>query len=98
VSTLLARPEANLEQENEIVSAEPLADFIMLLSFSDGGDCLADFKPHIAKGGVLAQLADPEVFRSVKIVLDGYAVEFPGGIDFCADTLRYDAAVAGQTK
>lgn len=56
------------------------------LKFSDQNSGVIDFKP-IAKTGVLLRLNDPKYFKSVKIVRNGRAIEWPGGIDFCADAL-----------
>lgn len=91
MSTTLRPLDEILQLENEITSARALGDFVLRLEFSDGDSYELDFKPRIARGGVMARLSDPAVFSAVRVILDGYAIEFPGNIDFSADALRLDA-------
>lgn len=60
----------------------------VLLSYSDGVELIVDFNPIILKGGVFASLADPSVFEQANVGEGGRYIEWPGGIDFCADALR----------
>ena len=91
MSNIPPEVEVILTQANVLVSAEPLPDYRLRLTYRDGTVYVLDFKPVIAKGGVIAELADPAVFAAVKIGERGRSLEFPGEIDFCADALRVDA-------
>lgn len=73
---------------NIITGIKPLLDFNLELTYKDGEKIVIDFKPVIAQEGVFAQLSDPQFFRQVKIGEQGRYIEWPGGIDFCADALR----------
>lgn len=58
------------------------------LEFDDGAVMTVELGPLIERGGVYAALADPAVFREVRIGDRGRFIEWPGEIDFCADALR----------
>ena len=57
-----------------VVQVLPGDNFTVYAYFSDGTVKLADAKPLIAKGGVFAQLADPDFFRERLTVMDGAVV------------------------
>ena len=61
------------------------------LTFADGTAARVELGPQIAKGGVLSALKDPEVFSGVVIGDGGRFLEWPGGVDLCADALRLAA-------
>ncbi|MEZ5339390.1 MAG: DUF2442 domain-containing protein [bacterium] len=83
--------DAILAMDNRILSIEALPDFHLKLDYADGTVYTLDFRPIIAKGGVMQALRNDEVFKQVHVAHDGIAIEFPGGMDFCADSLRVDA-------
>ena len=62
----------------------------LLLRYAGGEEVLADFRPVIRRGGVFTPLDDPEFFERVEIGGRGRYVEWPGGLDFCADALWED--------
>jgi hypothetical protein len=61
------------------------------LTFADGTAARVELGPQIAKGGVFSALKDPEVFSGVVIGEGGRFLEWPGGVDLCADALRHAA-------
>lgn len=77
-------------QENVIVSAVAQGAGILRLSYSDGKDYLLDMSPLFSQGALMAELSRPEVFSAVEVAAGGRAIEFPGELDFCADSLRVD--------
>ncbi|MBI4389842.1 MAG: DUF2442 domain-containing protein [Nitrospinae bacterium] len=76
---------------NIIKRVKPLPNFQIELTYSDGEAILVDFKPVIAQGGVFSRLSDPDLFNQVKAGGDGRYIEWPNGVDFCADALRRQA-------
>lgn len=62
-----------------VVQVLPGDNFTVYAYFSDGTVKLADAKPLIAKGGVFAQLADPDFFRERLTVMDGAVAWDVGG-------------------
>src|SRR6185295_10999773 len=77
-------------QENLLVKAEPLAGRRLRLEYSDGASYVLDMQPLIAKGGVMAELDNDDVFKAVRISVHGSALEFTEDLDFCADSIRVD--------
>ena len=80
--------------ETTLTNVESRRDFVLHLTYSDGEEFDVDFKPLIARGKVMSSLADAAVFNQVKIVHQGWAIEFPGAVDFDADTLRWYGELA----
>jgi hypothetical protein len=74
----------------EIAQATPNRNFTVTIRWKYGPVTTVDFKPNLAKGGVFAPMADPEVFVG-KMYVDpeGYHLGWPEEIDFCADSLWY---------
>jgi hypothetical protein len=89
----LPKIEDILALETVLESAEPRADFVLRLRYSDGQVFDVDFKPYIAKGGVMSGITESS-FAAVRVVHEGWAIEFPQGIDFDSDTLRWDGELA----
>ena len=50
----------------EIIKAEPLENYELLLTFEDGEKKVKDMKPYLEKG-VFKKLQNKEVFKNVKI-------------------------------
>jgi hypothetical protein len=61
------------------------------LTFADGTAARIEIGAQIAQGGVFSALRDPEVFSGVVIGEGGRFLEWPGGVDLCADALRLAA-------
>lgn len=67
----------------EIIKAEPLENYELLLTFEDGEKKIKDMKPYLEKG-VFKKLKNKEVFKNVKIK---YGTICWDDIDICADSL-----------
>jgi hypothetical protein len=80
-----------LSWDNQLTAVHALPDYQLELTFADGTDYRLDFKPKLAKGGVMLPLRDPQKFSQVRLTEDGTAIEFPGEVDFHSDSLRWDA-------
>jgi len=74
---------------NRVSSVQPGADFSLLLTFATGEIRRFDVRPYLTKGE-FARLQDPALFQRVHVVSG--VVEWPGGLDLCADML-YDNSV-----
>jgi hypothetical protein len=76
---------------HRIVRAKANRDFTVEISWEDGSTSTADFK-HVVGRGVAAQMADPAYFAEhMSIGGDGDWLEWPGEVDFSADSLWYKA-------
>lgn len=72
-----------------VESAVTRGDFILAIAWDDGRRSQVDLGPIIAARPILAPLADPEVFRGVRVAADGWSIEWQTcGIDFGAAQLR----------
>jgi hypothetical protein len=83
--------EALLQLDNVLASVRALPDLKLELLYADGSVYTLDMKFRIRAGTPAAALWDERIFNSVRIARRGRAIEFEGGIDFCADALRVDA-------
>jgi uncharacterized protein DUF2442 len=74
---------------NRVTSVKPIRDFILEITFKDGKTFALDFRPMVESGSgwLYEGLKDSEVFRKVKV--NGLTLEWPTGLDFCPDGLRY---------
>jgi hypothetical protein len=70
-----------------IISAEPLANSRLKVTFNDGVTGVFPVEPE-RRGGVFLKLLDVRRFNAVSINLDFGCVEWPGGIDLCPDTMH----------
>lgn len=61
------------------------------IRYESGETVTADFAPVVAMGGVFTRLADDAFFAQVRIGENGRSIEWPGGLDFCADALLEEA-------
>jgi hypothetical protein len=68
------------------------------LTFADGTAARVELGPEIARGGVFLALRDPQVFSGVRIGEGGRFLEWPGGVDLCADALRLAAIHGADTE
>lgn len=75
-----------------IVTAEPLPQYRLKVTFNDGVSGIFPVEPE-RRGGVFLTLLDARVFNAVTINPDFGCVEWPGGIDLCPDTMHQ--ALAG---
>jgi hypothetical protein len=70
-----------------IVSAKPLSDYRLKITFNDGLSGIFPVEPE-RRGGVFLKLLDVNVFNDVTINTDFGCVEWPGGIDLCPDAMH----------
>ncbi|MBV9521236.1 MAG: hypothetical protein JO010_00490, partial [Alphaproteobacteria bacterium] len=76
---------------HRIARAVSRPDFTVDIEWTDGGRSVADFKPEIAAGGLMASLGEPAIFlRRMFIHADGDSLAwevFGQMVDFHADDL-----------
>jgi len=70
-----------------IVSAEPLPQYRLKITFNDGLSGIFRVEPE-RRGGVFLKLLDPGVFNAVTVNPDFGCVEWPGGVDLCPDAMH----------
>ena len=70
-----------------IISAKPLSDYRLKVTFNDGVSGIFPVEPQ-RRGGVFLKLLDAKVFNAVSINADFGCVEWPGGVDLCPDTMH----------
>jgi hypothetical protein len=68
--------------------ADPNTHTVMI-TWENGETTLNHFGDIVGKG-VFAPFVDPEFFALVRVSEDGRSLEWPGGLDFCADALWFD--------
>jgi len=66
-------------------------NYKLRLIYSNGDIVVVDFTPIIRQGGVFAPLSNPDIFSQVKLGEGGRYIEWPSGVDFCADALWFEA-------
>lgn len=71
---------------HDVVDVKCLEDFKLKLTFDDGTSGVLDCKGIIAKGGVFAALADPQVFRAVTINRELGVITWKNDIDIAPET------------
>jgi hypothetical protein len=70
-----------------IRKVKALPDFSVEIHWKKDGVSVVSFGDVIAKGGLFAQLGDPEFFAQVKVGDHGDCISWPGELDFGADSL-----------
>jgi Protein of unknown function (DUF2442) len=79
---------------NPRVSAvKPNADYTLTLTFISGEVRRFDVKPYL-EFGIFQELKDMNIFNSVRPALS--SIEWPGGQDFCPDTLYEESVPASE--
>lgn len=67
-------------------------DHTVTVTWSDGVTATVDLTPVLAKGRVFAPMRDPAFFvERLAVAPDKLGLEWPGGLDFSADGLRFRA-------
>ena len=79
-----------------IVSAKPLSDYRLKITFNNGVSGIFAVEPA-RRGGVFLKLLDAKAFNEVTINADFGCVEWPGGIDLCPDTM-YQSMTGSERK
>jgi hypothetical protein len=72
-----------------VVSVHPNPDHTIMLEFTNGEIRLFDVKPYLDKG-IFRELRELNHFNLVKPFLG--SIQWPGGQDFCPDTLYQGSA------
>lgn len=72
----------------KITAIEALHDQRVRVTFSDGFAGEVDLGPLLDCGPIFAPLADPEVFRAVRVIPGWGVPEWPGAIDLSPGSLR----------
>ncbi|MBI4829082.1 MAG: DUF2442 domain-containing protein [Nitrospinae bacterium] len=78
-----------------ITSVAAESGYRLRLMYAGGDSVTVDFARVIALGGALAPLKDGKFFSRVSIGAAGRSLEWPGGIDFCADALWLEGTQGG---
>ena len=79
-----------------IISAEPLPQYRLKVTFSDGVSGVFTVEPE-KRGGVFLKLLDTKIFNAVVINPDFGCVEWPGGIDLAPDVM-HQALIASKAE
>lgn len=75
-----------------IEKALPRRDHTVAIVWSDGAEAVIDLSPVVAKGKVFTALQDPGFFvDNMRVADDRLGLEWPDGVDFSADGLRFMA-------
>ena len=80
--------------ENVIVGAdaEPKTHGVRVM-WANGASTVHQFG-HLVGKGVFSAFADPEFFARITVGERGRSLDWPDGIDFCADALWFEAKPA----
>jgi hypothetical protein len=77
--------------DNVIVAVTPdSANHTVVLTWANGERTVRSFG-HLVGKGVFAAFADPAFFAQARVGEGGRSLEWPGGLDFCADALWFEA-------
>jgi len=80
--------------QNTIVDAVPdPSTASVTLTWANGAITVSSFS-HLAGHGVFAAFTDPAFFAKAHVGARGRSLEWPDGIDFCADALWFEAKPA----
>jgi hypothetical protein len=75
-----------------IINAVAHPNHTVTVTWSDGVTANVDLSPVIAMGNVFAPMADATYFvTKMRIAVDRPGIEWPNGVDFSADGLRFRA-------
>ena len=81
---------------NKIISAEPLPECRLKVTFNDGVRGVFPVEPE-RRGGVFLKLLDAPVFNPVTVNPDFGCLEWPGGVDLCPDAM-HQAMVPSESE
>ena len=79
-----------------IISAEPLPQYRLKVTFNDGVSGIFPVEPE-RRGGVFLKLLDAKIFNAVTVNPDFGCVEWPGGVDLCPDAM-YQAMAGSESE
>ena len=79
-----------------IQSASPEPGYRLRLVYRDGGEVVVDLMEETRAGGVFEPLRDPASFAQVRLGEQGRFVEWPCGVDLCADALWLEGQAQGR--
>jgi len=81
-----------MEEMHRITRLEVGGKLSLRLTFDDGSTRVFNLAPLVKKGGVYAALSRSDYPRSVRVAPDGRYIEWPDGLDLCADALWMEGA------
>lgn len=70
-----------------VVSAKPLSEYRLEVTFNDGMNGVFPVEPQ-KRGGVFLKLLDENIFYAVSVNPDFGCVEWPGGIDLDPEAMH----------
>ena len=74
---------------------QPVSEFKLLLTFTDGRQGEVDLLPHFqGKPGLLGELAQLERFKQVRVDEEADTLSWPNGVDLDPDVLYSEATGA----
>ncbi len=71
----------------DVVAAEAIGGYLLLLRFEDGVEGVVDMATHLSFRGVFAPLRDPSYFARVRVDAELGSVTWPNGADLDPDVL-----------
>ena len=78
-----------------VQAVQPLADYTLLLEFTNGEIRIFDMKPYLDKG-IFSELRDHGYFNAVRSLLG--SITWPRGQDLCPDTLYEESQPASEEE
>ena len=66
---------------HRVVAVEHLRDYTLRVAFADGTAQVIDLAP-VLTGDIYGPLADPNVFRQVRLDAESHTIVWPNGADF----------------
>ena len=70
-----------IHEIHRVTGLEQVADFTLKLEFGDGSSQTIDFSPVLV-GKIYGPLADPRLFRQVRLDPESHTIVWPNGADF----------------
>ena len=70
-----------IHEIHRVVAVEHLRDYTLHVAFADGTAQIIDFAP-VLTGEIYGPLADPKVFRQVRVDAESHTIVWPNGADF----------------
>lgn len=78
-----------------VIAVQPNPEYMLTLTFSDGGMRIFDVKPYL-NIGIFQELQDQRVFNSVRPFLG--SIQWKNGQDLCPDTLYLDSVPVSASQ
>ena len=88
-------PLKQAKMNPRVAEVKPRKDFTLEILFTNQEKKIFDVKPYMDKG-IFKELNKSEIFNSVKV--ENGTISWPGGQDFCPDTLYVDGTKVHQDQ